>query len=168
MAARKRTREQLERTRALIARLILKGESQVAISQQLGMTTQMVNYDLAAIRKEWRQSAVRDLDEAFATELAKLDLLEAEYWREWERSKKPRKKETAKVVEGTSGATGNPINREEASTTEEEREGNPVFLQGVLACIDRRIKLLGLDTPVEQRHTFALVKLYKDVNMEAI
>ena len=29
----------------------------------------------------------------------------------------------------------------------EQRDGNPAFLQGVLNCIDRRCKLLGIDAP---------------------
>lgn len=39
--------------------------------------------------------------------------------------------------------------------TTERRDGNPAFLAGVLACIDRRCRLLGLDEPqaVEVRIT---------------
>jgi hypothetical protein len=34
----------------------------------------------------------------------------------------------------------------------EQRDGNPAFLAGVMSCIERRCKLLGLDAPVKQQN----------------
>jgi hypothetical protein len=35
----------------------------------------------------------------------------------------------------------------------EQRDGNPAFLAGVMSCIERRCKLLGLDAPVKSELT---------------
>jgi len=45
--------------------------------------------DLKRIRAEWRESAVRDFDEARQLELMKLERIEREAWSAWDQSKKP-------------------------------------------------------------------------------
>jgi hypothetical protein len=35
----------------------------------------------------------------------------------------------------------------------EQRDGNPAFLAGVMSCIERRCKLLGLDAPAKAELT---------------
>jgi hypothetical protein len=117
VAAPKRSEDRLEADRATIARRYLQGRTQAEIAAELGMTQQMVSYDLQVVRQRWRQSGIRDLDEAKAIELAKLDELERTYWEAWRAS------------------------------VQAAPPGTPTYLQGVLGCIDRRVKLLGLDAP---------------------
>lgn len=119
MAAKTRTKIQIEDDRRQIAGLYLRGKQQQAIADELGMTRQMVGYDLKAIQKRWREDTSRDLDADKIRELAKLDELERTYWKAWEDS-----------------SMGN-------------RQGHPAFLRGVLDCVDRRCKLLGLDAPAK-------------------
>ena len=84
MAANKRTLIQIEDDRREIASLYLQGKTQQAIAERLGMTRQMVGYDLKAIQRRWREDTSRNLDEDKARELAKLDELERTHWQAWE------------------------------------------------------------------------------------
>ncbi len=126
--------------------MYLKGYTQQAIADHLGMTRQMVGYDLKAIRQEWLQSAIRNFDEARAIELARIDLLERNYWDQWEKS-------CERVTEQVKVAEANPITGKPEPTRVTIHEsaglGDVKYLEGVKWCIDRRCKLLGLDAPVK-------------------
>jgi len=143
MAAPRRSDIQIERDRQEIARLYLQGIIQADIAARLGMTQQMVSYDLKRIRKAWLQSSISNYDERVAVELAKIDNLEVEYWQAWQRSTQVKESSTAKVVTDSSGE------RNEVSTKQEQMTGDEKFLAGVRWCIDRRLKLFGLDAPLK-------------------
>lgn len=147
--ARKRTKEQRLADRADVARRYLRGEFQVDIAKAISdqrdyaITQQQVSWDLAAIREEWKRSAVRDFDDAKAQELARIDELERTYWHAWERSLEAASKTTQHL--NHMGDEGPKPSRAIVETT--ERVGDPRFLEGVQHCIDKRIKLLGLNAP---------------------
>ncbi len=61
-----------------VADLYVKGSTQAQIARQLGMAQSTVSADLKAIRREWRDSMIRDFDEAMTVELKKLEHLERE------------------------------------------------------------------------------------------
>jgi hypothetical protein len=143
MAAPKRSVIQIERDRVEIARLYLQGVIQVDIAARLGMTRQMVGYDLKAIRAKWLESSLVNFNERVAIELAKIDNLEVEYWQAWQRSLQVKESSTAKVVSEAESE------RNEVSTKQEQMTGNESFLAGIRWCIDRRLKLFGLDAPVK-------------------
>jgi hypothetical protein len=158
MAAPKRSQVQIERDRAEIARLYLQGVTQATIGERLDMTQQMVSYDLKAIRVRWRESALINFDEAKAAELAKIDNLEVTYWEAWERSLTEFKSKTIR-------AKGADIKKARANAEQtiktEDRNGDPRYLEGVRWCIDRRIKLFGLDEPIKIDWREWLPKDYK-------
>jgi hypothetical protein len=56
---------------------------------------------------------------------------------------------------------------DETSITTFERLGNVAFLNTVLACIDRRCKLLGLDAP-EKHVSLVLAKVYTGFDPERV
>lgn len=147
MKGPKRTKTQIKKDRATIARLYLQGKLQVEIAERLDLTQQQISYDLKIIRKQWLDSSIRDFDELRSQELAKIDNLELEYWEAWQRSLEPKKMESYKTVgDGTQDNTGREkIVKGEAVAKEETRDGDPRFLQGVQWCIERRCKLLGFD-----------------------
>jgi hypothetical protein len=122
-----------------IARRYLRGEYQSAIAVALGIDQATVSRDLAAIRAAWLASAIRDFDAARAQELAKVDAVEREYWTAWERSKLD--KEIATQEAGGDGK------KKKISLRKEGQSGNPAYLAGILTCIERRCKILGLDAP---------------------
>lgn len=167
--AGKRSSDEIKRDRAEIAQLYLKGWYQVDIAQRINddpdrpytLTQQQISSDIKAIRKQWRESSIRDFDEARSQELAKIDNLELEYWRAWESSKETF---TSKTTKSEIDPGNNQVDIE-TSTREEDRIGDPRFLNGVQWCIERRCKLLGLDSPVEMGGTVT-VKVIKGVSID--
>ncbi len=153
MAANKRTRLQIEDNRREIASLYLQGKTQQVIADRLGMTRQMVGYDLKAIQRRWREDTVRDLDADKVHELAKLDEVERTYWQAWEDSLNEVTTEATSRTTSARGPTGGGPVADQAAVRPESRQGNPAFLRGVLDCIQRRCKLLGLDAPTTREHT---------------
>lgn len=139
MAPRKRTKAQIESDRVAIMRLYLQGKWQHEIAADLGMQQEQVSYDLRAIQAVWRDIPQSELSELKAKELARIDELERTYWQAWERSLTP-KETTSTAKEGGKLKVGK---------RSEQRNGNPAFLKGVMDCIDRRCKLLGLDAPLK-------------------
>ena len=152
MAANKRTRIQIEDDRREIASLYLQGKTQQAIAERLNMTRQMVGYDLKAIQRRWREDTSRNLDEDKARELAKLDELERTHWQAWEDSlEQVTTESSARTTSGRGNGDGSVT--EQAAIRREGKQGNPAYLRGVMECIDRRCKLLGLDSPQKLEHS---------------
>ena len=121
--------------RQKVTALYLKGESQVAIAAALQVTQGTISNDLAAIRKQWVASTVKDFGERQAMELARLDHLEAEAWAAYERS-------CVKAV---------PVDCEDGDSTitlyavdPSRRPGDPRFLERVAKCIELRCKITGV------------------------
>ena len=137
MGRTKRESVRMEQRRQQVAELYLKGSSQMQIARQLGVSQSTVSTDLKAIRREWRDSRIRDFDEAVAVELRKLDNLEREAWLAWERTQQP--VETTKVAQDGSGKRAEKIVK--------QQYGNPHFLEQIHRCNVSRRLLLGLDAP---------------------
>ncbi len=152
MAANKRTRIQIEDDRREIASLYLQGKTQQAIAERLSMTRQMVGYDLKAIQRRLREDTSRNLDEDKARELAKLDELERTHWQAWEDSLEQVTTESSARTTSDRGEGEGSIT-EQAAIRREGKQGNPAYLRGVMECIDRRCKLLGLDSPQKLEHS---------------
>ena len=139
------------RDRAVVAQLYLTGVSQMAVSRHMNerdgieypYTPKMVEKDLAALRKQWLASGIRDFDQGRAEELAKIDALEVEAFDAWRRSQEGKSVSAKKVVEG--GLHG--IVREEQDR-EESSPGDPRFLALVQWCINKRCEINGYDAPL--------------------
>lgn len=138
------TDEQRENRRAIVAERVLQGYSLAAIGRELGITARMVGYDLETIESRWRESSLIDFDEARSKELARLNKVEHEFWMAWERSKLPKNQTSQRTAPTRAGADDMRVS---ASMRTEERDGDPRFLDGVFKCIERRIRLYGLDQP---------------------
>lgn len=80
MAKRRRKNGELIRDRRVIGDLYLKGWTQTAIGEELGLSQQTISRDIGALHKDWLVSSLVDFDKAKAGELAKIDLLEREAW----------------------------------------------------------------------------------------
>ena len=139
----------IESRRSKIAAMLVRGISnQYEIAQRLGLDPvsgqRTVSNDLAAIKKEWKASTLRDFDEAKGQELAKFDALEKEYWEAWERSKTEclsiRKGKRTRPADGDTPASTEEYDEEK----KQMRDGDPRFLDGIASCIEKRCKILGL------------------------
>jgi hypothetical protein len=140
MPPRKRTTFERERDLEQVTEMYLRGKFQSEIATALEVSQGQISYDLSIVKRRWRESSLVNWDEARAKELERIDSLEREYWAAWEASKTERTRKRQRK-----GATGTI----DASIETEQRDGNPAFLAGVIACIDRRCKLLGLDAPTK-------------------
>ena len=112
----------IAKRRVLVADMYARGYTQAQIVETTGVHRQTIYVDLLHIQDEWRKTRIIDFDTASTRELMSLDRAEREAWDAWERSKKAR-------VRGSAG--------------------DPRYLATVIACIDRRCKLLGLDAPTK-------------------
>jgi hypothetical protein len=91
--------------------------------------------DLKAVRQQWRQDMVQMFDHAKEEQLKRIDRIEEEAWRAWDRScrtfrTKPRLRLDSNEVEVVN-----------------TQAGDPRFLDLARKCCEDRRKLLGLDEP---------------------
>jgi hypothetical protein len=142
----KRSKSQRLRDRRLIASLYLKGEYQSDIAAQLGISQGQVSKEIAVLHDDWRASALIDINEAKARELAKIDTLELEYWTAWKRSQEDAESEITKLQGGSTDAPS----KLEKQTRREGQSGNPAFLAGIQWCINKRCEILGVNAPIKQ------------------
>lgn len=162
----KRTSFETERDRRDLADMYLQGWTQAEIADHLNkdperdytLTQQMISYDLLRLQKAWRDSALVDIDEVKANELAKVDRLEREYWRGWERSCEDAETVTQKtrgVVKKYRNDDGVFVSERpaEVDKTSKGQAGDPRFLNGVEWCIERRCKIFGVDAPTRRELT---------------
>lgn len=136
-------RLELLRRRQAVADLYVQGHSQMAIAERLNISQSTISADLKQIRREWRESMIRDFDHAQDKELAKIDRLEREAWAAWERSQKPVQ---SAVLEGEN--TQQPRRK-----TMRSQHGDPRYLDLVHKCIAARCALLGLNAPQRLEHS---------------
>jgi hypothetical protein len=150
MGIRKRSAVEIKRDRAKIAELYIQGKYQSEIARILEVTQQQISYDLQAIQAEWLKNTTLAIDEYKARELAKIDHTERCYWEAWERSIEEFRSRTikAKGIKADQKVQAKPEQAEQTIYTE-NRCGDPRFLDGVLKCIERRCRLLGLDAPAK-------------------
>ena len=130
--------------RKRVAELYLQGWWQTEIAKELDISQQQVSHDLGVLKRLWQQSSLVDLDKVKSKELAKIDRLEAEYWRAWEKSKKDYQKSTSKQ---RGKKSGDKIEAETAEKTLQEIvvTGDPRYLQGIQWCVNKRCEIFGLD-----------------------
>ncbi len=128
------TRLEVAERRKIMADLVLKGWTQSAIAAHLRVNQSTVARDLDEIRKQWRESALRDFDLAREQEIRKMDLVETEAWAGWLRSQGP--------IQGASLTEGAGGNRRVASL--KHQFGNPRFLEQIIKCSIQRSALMGL------------------------
>lgn len=141
-------RTEIADRRLKVSDLYLRGEHQTAIAKELGVDQATISRDLTELRKEWLERSINNIDQKKAIELAKIDKLELEYWDAWVRSGEQFK---SKVTKGRGvGDTGRVV---EQIIKNEDRVGDPRFLDGVMSCIERRCKLLGLDAPTRGEYS---------------
>lgn len=148
MAATKRTKDQALRDRYVVSELYLKGRNLRQITDELNerpdveyqLSMSSIARDLNLVRDHWLSSMVRDFDQAKAVELAKLDNLEREAWFAWEWSKTEKKTRTIKATGPRHG-----LQNVEKTEKTEESIGDPRYMQVILQCIEKRVKILGLE-----------------------
>lgn len=161
----KRTSDQRLADEAMVAMLHLQNLSQEAIAARLNarsgipyqITQRTISRDIRRIQERWRDTYPEDYAQAIRTELNRLEIMEAEAFEAWQRSKET--KETSLANQINTGKfriikdkDGKEIRREEIIKTSvrsvrQEQDPNPRYLEVMLQCQARRAKLLGIDAP---------------------
>jgi hypothetical protein len=112
------------------------------MAQRCGeVTVRQIERDLKHIRKIWADAASEDVKFYVSKELFRIDRIEAECWRGWEASWRV-ETETGKQVE--EDADGNQVTKK-VRKKKWGASGNPAFMSQILGCVDRRMRLLGLE-----------------------
>jgi len=125
----------VEQRRRKVVELYLQGTPQGEVAEQLSVSQSTISEDLKSVRKQWRESAIRDFDELRSIELEKIDLIEREAWAAWKRSQKPAQ---SAVVTGEGAG-------QRSTKSMRNQVGDPRFLTLVSQSIAQRRALLGLD-----------------------
>ena len=142
----KRSADEILRDRAETARLRLEGKTQEQIAEWFAehrpyvLSRQTIANDLKAVREEWLNTSIENYEKTCLIELARLDEEESMVKEAWDRSIKPKRRREY----GTNG--GKPF---EKFMVEENRDGNPAFLQRLESIRQRRCAILGF--PSQQR-----------------
>jgi predicted transcriptional regulator len=154
----------LER-REKVAALYLSGKPQWKIGQMLGVTQMTVSNDLAALRKQWMETAQMEFSQRLAEELARIDEVEVMAREAYELSKRDavtvhieREKMPRPTRNGIprNGRTVAPnptaqnleVIREVLKKTKKgQSPGHEVWVGRICWCIEMRCKLLGILKP---------------------
>lgn len=129
--------------RARVSNLYRRGYAFVEIAKLVDVHPNTITDDLKALKAEWRETRLMNMDEAIAEQLAKIDLTEREAWDAWEKSKQDAKLFSKTDDSGTDEGGPRTITRRERRG----QYGDPRFHDVVLKCIAQRCKLLGLEPP---------------------
>lgn len=148
MPARRRSPAELARDRLRIEDLYFSGWLQVDIGKELGLDQSTISRDLKWLHEDWLKRAADDVAKHKAKELARIDRLEREYWRAWERTLEEK---TVTSTEKTREVGG--TDRDKASLRREQLLGDARFLSGIQWCIQQRCKILGVEAPTEIKHS---------------
>jgi len=140
-------------TRAEIADIINTGrpvEQHISVAQ--------IQNDIDVMKKRHKEKGVQDYDAHLNRLLDELKLVKKSYWKGYELSRRNKisiesdfiadEDEYAEIVKDGVGLDPDAekvFNRMAKIREEVRLEGNPAFLQGVLTCIEKETKLLGLD-----------------------
>ena len=135
---------QRERNRARITELRFQNVSFREIAEELGVSVGYIYSEYKEVEKSWRAIARTSMDDLKARELAKLDAIEAEAWKAWQRSCDAATKQREEYEYQSDGNR----RRKKGTLFRDDSIGNPKFLDVIAKCIDRRCKLLGLDPDV--------------------
>ena len=137
-------RVEIEDRRTRVAAVYLRGgKTHTEIGVMLGVSRATIARDLFAQKEEWRQSREHDIDLAITIELKRLELIESQAWEAWEQSKgvAEKSRSSRKVQAGVETAY------KQVETA--NQCGDPRFLNIILACVEKRCQLLGLNKPVK-------------------
>lgn len=152
-----------------------QGVPVMEIARRIGLDQMAIHRDLRQIRTEWANRRDAFFGAHVAEELAKLDQLEKQAWQAWywstqKRKSAEREKEAMLTKDGQPVLMANGKGQKFITTNRrvkvQSRDGDPRFLVIVYQCIDRRIKMLGLDAPVKVQQEAALRDLAQVVAAE--
>lgn len=162
----KRTKEQREADMNTLARLYVKGTSQMEIARQLGISQGQVSNDLKRLLKRWEETRLNEIDRYKHEQLLRINMIEEEMWSAWEKSKLTGKKtvnkgKSGKTIAKEDRVTGIVTKKDDAEEywrvgeQEEmpEGKGDMQYMNGIMWCQQERAKIVGLYAPKKVANT---------------
>lgn len=151
----RRTDEERERDRVLIARMYVRGKTQHEMLLKLNdiyppdrrLTAKAIHLDLKAIQAMWQQSTLFDFNAAKSKELARLDEAEREAWDAWDRSKEKHIRVEYEVSDDQVPFSADKVadvKRKKKRKVIEATVGDIKYLEMVERLIKMRCDILGL------------------------
>lgn len=131
------TRQRQERLEK-IADLYLRGKSFRTIAELAGISLAQTQRDVALCKKEWAKTTSLGIQNLASKEFARIDRIEAEAWRGWERSQAKQIERSKEVIDGETGRTTKNLKRSKQPV------GDAGFLTIALGCVNQRIRLMDL------------------------
>ena len=153
MAAPKRTKQQRLTDLVFIEKLFASGFTHDVIADRLNaerpysLARPTISRDIDEILDSWRQTLVENIDELQAQELLRINQIEREAWKAWERSKGKRERRLSERKTG-----GKESGQRDQNITEDQ-VGDPRYLEQVQWCITKRCDILGLNAPRKYQHS---------------
>lgn len=137
-----RRRNKHERSAHLdyISRLMAQGYNLTQIAERLDLSVNTVWNDAKKIKEGWQKRSDRNRGEVVAKELAKLDLIEHEAWKAWEKSKQEQRTRVIKQVR----EQGRDSDKQYVEQRLTECTGDPRYFTTLLQCHEKRCALLGI------------------------
>ena len=132
-----------EERRKYVLRQYVRGVPAHVIAERVKVHPDSIYRDIRKIRKQWEAEAKADIATHVRRELAKLDAIEQEAWRGWERSVKIDTEHQERTREAASGTY------KESKKIVKPSAGDPRYLDVIHKCVDRRCRILGVDAPVQ-------------------
>jgi hypothetical protein len=140
MAANKRKKAQRALDLDKLSEMRLEGKFQSEMAQALGISQSQVSQELKKLDERWEKSMGNTYRHK-AREVAKVDRLERLYNEGYKRSLEDKETKVAEKI------TVGEVTHTKAVSRQEKRDGNPAFLAGAMACIEKRCALMGLAAP---------------------
>ncbi len=149
-----KTEAERDQRRCLVAELYIQCYTLREISERAGVTVTQIYRDLQWAHEQWRSRAADAIEKLKQTELSRLDWLELEATKAWQRSIGKHVIETVKTTRVDVTASEQEIEADlpadEITRKSERLAGDPRFLDVIADCIKQRRAILGLDAPVRQ------------------
>ncbi len=139
---RKKRFEIIDRRRQVAHLLLTTDLTEQEIAKKLGISRSTMDLDCRTIREKWQAEIIKDMDEKTREQLAKIDTIEHEAWKQWEKVNKRIKTTTKRATkeDGTSIKVG------------VERSVEPLlpdskYLDIIHKCIETKCKIFGIKPP---------------------
>jgi hypothetical protein len=123
--------------REKVSRYMLMGWWHSRIATELGVSRQTITGDVKAIKEAFDKAQIINVTALKQKQLAELEVLKAEAWEAWERSKNVRV-----TKQGKQTSKG-----EEKSIRQEDRVGERGFITEIREILDDRAEIVGMAPP---------------------
>jgi hypothetical protein len=142
--------DQMLERRMRVSERYTHGDTLAQIAADEHVSVVQIHKDMKWCREQWRTRAVGAIEQQKTRELARIDQVEVEAWRAWERSigyytTVTTKTTSVKMADREGELVELP--GVEETRKREKLAGDPRFLERIGDCIRKRADILGLDAP---------------------